>query len=148
VLAVGGTAVSAARGVWTHREYLMDDIAAYNRAAAAMVSLERCRVCFATTDAQVDWTWLAQNPTRDVAIEATTEGRVAEVTVHLPSDGRRLGFGRVQVHWGDGHTSNWTGVISAMTLRHTYDAPGDYGVDVLVERPSGLRRERVAIQVH
>ena len=124
---------------WTSWEYLVEDAAARNRAAGALVDFDACRVCFSTRARAIDWRWLETNGTQDVDFETSVKARTATVRVFLNgSDGLR--FGRIRTDFGDGSTTPWTGIVAGRELVHTYDRPGEYTVVVWLQLRNGQMR--------
>jgi len=148
VATVGGAAAAtASRDRWTRPEYLMNDVTAHRRAAASLVALGRCRVCFTSRSAQVDWTWLTPNPARDPLIRWAVEDRLLLLDVDLGSDAGMPGFGRLLVEFGDGSSTGWMGLLGVRELTHEYSGPGEYRLVISVELPGGLRVERPVVAV-
>jgi len=141
------SAATGSRGRWTRPEYLVGSDVAHRRAAEALVSQGRCRVCFTSRRSQVDWTWLTPNPAREPQIRWAVEDRVLLLDVDLGSDGGLPGFGRVLVDFGDGSTTGWAGVVGLRELTHPYAGAGEFRVVISVELPGGLRVERPVVTV-
>jgi hypothetical protein len=147
VIVVWSTGATAGRGRWTRGEYFIAADQASREAAGAMVALDRCRVCFASSRSQVDWTWLEPNPGGAPAVDIGTQGRTVTIDIAFGSDGDTSGFGRVQVDFGDGVVAPWTGVVGRWTITHEYPRAGEYRVVVWQQLRSGPRVDRRTITV-
>jgi hypothetical protein len=118
----------------THRDYRLPDPQARNAAAAALVSLDRCRVCFTTLDPQVDWRWLAPNPAGTARVEIGQDGRSVVVDVDLGGQPGQPGFGQTRLQFGDG-SSRIVGVVGQARIVHRYASPGVFRLIVAVDGP-------------
>jgi hypothetical protein len=148
VLVVGwSTAATAQRGRWTRSEYLIGDEHARRETAEAMVALDRCRVCFASVRSQVDWTWLEPNPGGAPIVDVGVSQRTVAVEITFGSDGDNSGFGRVQIDFGDGTASPWTGVVGRRTIAHEYQRTGEYRIVISQQLRGGQRVDRRTIAV-
>ena len=125
---------------WTRWEYVVDDRAAREVLASALVRHDRCRVCFTTREPAIDWRWLRPNATDAVNIEASVESSAAKVNVHLAGGEDRLRFGRMLAEFGDGSSTNWIGIVRHREIVHSYKQPGRYSVVVWVQLPNGEMR--------
>jgi hypothetical protein len=141
------SAATASRGAWARREYLLDETRARRAAAEAMVQFANCRVCFSSTERQIDWRWLEPNPASTPAIDVTVEDGAVGVRVGLETDGAIRGFGRVRIDFGDGADTGWQGIVGAREASHRYEQAGRYRITVWVQVPDAQRMhvERVEI---
>lgn len=143
------SATTAANQDWTHDDYLQNDAVSRQEAAAALLALDRCRVCFSSDRGQTDWARFSQNAATGGHAELTQNDRT--VDVHLWIDGPDAGarFGRATINFGDASPSQTIGVLAERIVRHPYSTPGRYSVMVTLDlgtRTLTLLRENVDIK--
>jgi hypothetical protein len=106
----------------------------------ALVSRDRCRVCFTSRRPQVDWTWLKPNPIRELAVHLDFVGRTVIVHIDVEPPGLPRGFGRMRLDFGDGTAAPWTAIVDRRDVAHTYTRGGQFRLEVSVLLPTGERR--------
>lgn len=140
LLAAAGV-TTAAMGRWWHGDYLLDDREAHRLAARALVTLDRCRVCFTSRDGPVDWTSLNPNRADSMTVELAPARRGVAVRINLPGEDAQFArFGRVHVDFGDGHVTPWSGIVDEGRYEHLYQQPGTYSVVTWLQLRDGRTR--------
>jgi hypothetical protein len=134
-----GTATAFNRD-WTYWEYSPEDLHSRRQAAAALVERDRCRACFSTESAAIDWRWLEPNAAEGVILDASTDGRRATIQLQLAGSEDSLRFGRVRLDFGDGSESAWVDVVGARRLVHEYRQPGTYELAAWMQLRNGTMR--------
>jgi hypothetical protein len=148
IIVVSSAAATAFNREWISDEYLIDDTQARRSAATALVDLDQCRICFATSNRAVDWRWLEPNGTERVNVETDVSSRTARVKVVLDGPDDILRFARMRAEFGDGSSSPWTGIVYERELAHRYSEPGQYSIVVWVQLRNGeLRADRRSITI-
>jgi hypothetical protein len=148
IIVVSSAAATAFNREWISDEYLIDDKQARRKAAAALVDLDQCRICFATSNRAVDWRWLEPNATERVNVETQVSSRTARVKVVLNGPDDILRFARMRAEFGDGSSSPWTGIVYERELSHSYSQPGQYSIVVWVQLRNGeLRADRRSLTI-
>jgi hypothetical protein len=132
---------------WTSGDYLIDRDPATRMAAAALVQLRHCRVCFTSQHRQVDWTWLEPNPARDPAIDVGIDGHDVRVRADFGSKGNVEGFGRMAITFGDGSAPILTGVVGSREVVHHYRQPGHFEIGITLYLRDDVRVERRTIEI-
>lgn len=127
---VGATMVL---GRWSKAEFVEGDLKARRRAALALVSLDRCRVCFTSSNRQIDWVWLKPNPAKEPRLDVRASGADVEARIELDSADGVDGFARAMLDFGDGSTPQGVGVVGRTVVSHRYREPGEFRVQVTIE---------------
>jgi len=128
-------------GSWYHTEYLMDDGNARRAAARALVSLDRCRVCFTSREGPIDWTSLNPNRADAMSVEVTVVRRRAGLRVKLEGhDDQMPRFARIRVDFGDGRPVTWSGIVDEGRYEHEYQQSGTYSVVTWLQLRDGRTR--------
>ena len=141
VVSVGlATAATAANGDWFRDEYLLGRATARRVAAAALLALERCRVCVTSRDRAFDWTELEPNPARGIQSHMVTERQRIQLDIGIESDGGWTGFGRMRVDFGDQSGTLWTPVVGDWRVAHEYHQPGTYLLTIWLQLRDGSTR--------
>jgi hypothetical protein len=153
LIVVGGAiaccvALTATMGSWYHTEYLMSGADAHRAAARALVSLDRCRVCFTSRLGSIDWTSLNPNRVDSMTVDLTPARRKVELRVKLVGGDSAARFGRVHVDFGDGNSTRWSGIVDEGRYEHEYQQPGTYSVVTWLQLRDGrTQRDRRTVSV-
>jgi hypothetical protein len=133
---------------WVDGQYLIREDEANRAAAETLVERDDCRICFATRARAIDWRWLEPNATERVHVETSVRSRAATVRVTLDGEEGALRFGRIRIEFGDGSATDWTGIVNATELDHTYSQSGDYSVVVWLQLRNGeMRADRRTLTI-
>jgi hypothetical protein len=132
---------TAAIGRWSYGDYLLEDYEAHRLAARALVSLDRCRVCFTSRDGPIDWTSLNPNRADSVKVELAPGRGSVVIRIDLVGEDERFArFGRVHLDFGDGHVTSWSGIVDQARYEHLYRQPGTYSVVTWLQLRDGRTR--------
>ena len=133
--------LTAVMGAWYHQEYLLSDSEARREAARALVSLDRCRVCFTSREGPIDWTSLNPNRADAMSVDVTVFQRRAGLRVKLEgNDDDMPRFARIRVDFGDGRPVSWSGIVDEARYEHEYGQPGTYSVVTWLQLRDGRTR--------
>ena len=127
-------------GGWYRDEYLLNDGDARRAAARALVSLDRCRVCFTSREGPIDWTLLNPNRADAMNVELTSANRRVALHVRLVGDDEAPRFARVRIDFGDGRPTPWSGIVDEARYEHEYGQPGTYSVITWLQLRDGRTR--------
>lgn len=131
------SATTAAIGDWTANRFLLRPGHAQTQAITALLDAPRCRICFSTRSAQLDWKRLTPNSAREAHGVAGFDRLTMRFDVVVDGDPGVVAFGRARVDFGDDTDAPWGGVISTRTVTHTYAKAGVYRVTLWFEPPRG-----------
>jgi hypothetical protein len=138
-----GAAITAAwlctssLGDWTSDRFLLGETDAQMRVIGALMDQARCRICFSSRRAQLDWKQIQPNSAtraRGVITERDLHVRLDVIVEGSPD---APAFGRARIDFGDGTAPLSTGVLGMRTVEHQYGGPGTYRVVVSFEDAVG-----------
>jgi hypothetical protein len=134
------TMMTSLRAAWFREQYLVDDLTARRAAASALVTLDRCAVCFSTNETAMDWTRLSPNPVTGLNLYLSADRTQARASVQLEGDSTSRGFGRVRLDFGDKSQPVTEGVVEQREFSHSYRQPGTYEITAWLKLPNGDMR--------
>jgi hypothetical protein len=133
-------AATSANGTWFRDEYLLGRTTSREIAAASLLSLDRCRLCFTSRDASITWPELGPNPASGIDAHIVARGRDVESHISIASEGGWTGFGKMRVDFGDQSGTPWTPVVGQWNVVHTYAQPGEYIITMTLQLRDGTFR--------
>ena len=134
-------ALTAMMGGWYRDEYLLNDGDARRAVARALVSVDRCRVCFTSREGPIDWTSLNPNRADAMSVELTVIRRRVGLVVTLEGhDDQAPRFARIRVDFGDGRPVSWSGIVDEGRYEHEYRQPGTYSIVTWLQLRDGRTR--------
>ncbi|MCC7008839.1 MAG: hypothetical protein IT184_08490 [Acidobacteria bacterium] len=128
---------TAAIGDWTSDAYLLRENASVARAVDGLLDRPRCRICFSTRRAQIDWKHIVPNTAHGAHAVFGVTQRTLRLDVVTDGEAGEPAFLRARVEYGDGEATGWQGVNGRRTIEHQYARPGRYRMILWFETPDG-----------